>query len=146
MVTFKDLKDEIKVGMKEKDVLRKDTFRLLVSKMEQDSKLNGKDVTELSDADVLKAVKKFVKDLEKEKSMYVDLGKSTEQVDAQINLFDKFLPTVVTGDELKTIVTAELDKMEAVNMKVLGQLKQSLTVEADFKEVSQIVKDYIAST
>ena len=147
MVTFKELKEEIKTAMKEKDVLKKETFRMVVSKMEQERKeVYGKDsVEDLTAEDTLRAVKKFVKDLEKEKELYTKMGKDTQKVEAQIKMFDKFIPQAVSGEALKEKIFAMLEaKEQPVTMKVLGEIKKEIDFEVDFKEVQGLVKEFMS--
>lgn len=146
MVSFKELKNEVVKAMKAKDTQRKDLFRLLVSQIENDRlKYGAKSVDELTPENVEKGIRSFVKGLEKEKETFASLGKSTQKVDTEIQILSELLPKQVTGNELKKLVFAELDKVENVSMKSIGHLKKVITVPVDFKEVSGLVKEYIAN-
>lgn len=144
MVKFTELKGLVIQAMKEKDTEKKDLLRLVTSQLENDrTKYGVTTANDLTEEHVEKGLRTFLKGLEKEKEVFVKLGKDTEKVEREIKTISELLPTLVTGDELKTLVHELLGTYETVNMGSLGKLKKDITVPVDFKEVSAIVKEFV---
>ena len=140
-----EIKDEMKVAMKAKDKDKVTALRLLLSALENE-KIEQKlgVVDELSDEDVVKIALRLVKKLDQERESLVSVGRSTELVDRQKEIFGVYLPKQLTDEEVTAVVRykiAELGVTEVSQQgKVIGALSKELNGQVPMSKVSEIVR------
>lgn len=140
-----EIKDEMKVAMKAKDKDKVTALRLLLSALENE-KIEQKlgVVDELSDEDVVKIALRLVKKLDQERESLVSVGRSTELVDRQKEIFGVYLPKQLTDEEVITIVRAKIAELGVTEVsqqgKVIGELSKELNGQVPMSKVSEIVR------
>lgn len=140
-----EIKDEMKVAMKAKDKDKVTVLRLLLSALENE-KIEQKlgVVDELSDKDVVKIALRLVKKLDQERESLVSVGRSTELVDRQKEIFGVYLPKQLTDEEVTEIVRAKIAELGVTEVsqqgKVIGALSKELNGQVPMSKVSEIVR------
>lgn len=140
-----EIKDEMKVAMKAKDKDKVTALRLLLSALENE-KIEQKlgVVDDLSDEDVVKIALRLVKKLDQERESLVSVGRSTELVDRQKEIFGVYLPKQLTDEEVTEIVRAKIAELGVTEVnqqgKVIGALSKELNGQVPMSKVSEIVR------
>lgn len=140
-----EIKDEMKVAMKAKDKDKVTALRLLLSALENE-KIEQKlgVVDELSDEDVVKIALRLVKKLDQERESLVSVGRSTELVDRQKEIFGVYLPKQLTDEEVTAVVRSKIAELGVTEVsqqgKVIGALSKELNGQVPMSKVSEIVR------
>lgn len=140
-----EIKDEMKVAMKAKDKDKVTALRLLLSALENE-KIEQKlgVVDDLSDEDVVKIALRLVKKLDQERESLVSVGRSTELVDRQKEIFGVYLPKQLTDEEVIEVVRAKIAELGVTEVsqqgKVIGALSKELNGQVPMSKVSEIVR------
>lgn len=141
------LQADLKTAMKNKDKVKKSTvtmIRAAVLQVEKDQKV------ELEDDQILEIIAKQLKQrrdglAEFEKAQRDDL---IQQAREEIEIIEGYLPTQLTVDEIKVIVTETIQETGAVDAKDMGKIMSALMPKikgrADGKLVNQVVRESLA--
>lgn len=147
MVLKDQLQADLKTAMKEKDKVKKSTvtmIRAAILQVEKDQKV------ELGDDQILEIIAKQLKQrrdglAEFEKAQRDDL---IQQAREEIEIIESYLPTQLTVDEIKVIVTETIQETGAVDAKDMGKIMSALMPKvkgcADGKLVNQVVRESLA--
>lgn len=133
--------DEIKKAniqaMKDHDADARAAYSMVVSRY-QALLTSGKGVTP-TDKDVVAILIKFSKELEEEKQGYVTAGReeAAESLSRQIEAIAKYLPKLLSEEEIKTIIMGLEDKSIPAVMK---HFKANYDGKADMGLVSKIAR------
>lgn len=100
-------------------------------------KAQGKEAT---DADMVKIITKSIKELDEEKEGYVKVGRVEEinAIDAQKALIEKYLPKMMSEDEIRKIISSLEDKSMPSVMK---HFKMNYDGQVDMSLVSKIARE-----
>ena len=143
--------DEIKKAnmqaLKDKDKATRAALSTVINKymlLNVENKAKGKETT---DADVISILQKSVKELEEEKNMFVKAARQDkiDEMNIQINAVKKYLPEMMSEDEIKAVITSVLadlgiDAPTAKDKgKIMKELMPKVKGKADGKEVNQIL-------
>ena len=120
-------------ALKARDQVARAIYSVLLSKykaLDIELKAQGKETT---DADLVKIIVKTIKELDEEEASYAKAGR-TEQVQnikAQKALIEKYLPKLMSEDEIRKIIASLDDKsipsvMKHFKMNYDGQVDMSL--------------------
>ena len=137
------LKDDMKVAMREKNILKRDTIRLIMSAVKQ---IEVDERREVSQDDVMKIIQKGVKQREDAISFAKDGGRDdlVEQNQNEIAILKEYLPKQLSDEELEVAVKAIIEKVGAKSMKdmgkVMGVASKELSGKADGKRINGVVK------
>ena len=136
---FDDLKKAKMTAMKEHNKVKSDTLGVAIAKamlVNTEKKAKGE---ELTDPDMIGILQKTVKELEEEKSNYVQLGRNDDaaNVDAQIGYIAEYLPKMISDDEIRKIIMGMDDKSVGTVMKTF---KSQYAGQVDMKKVQEILK------
>lgn len=135
--------DEIKQAnikaMKEKDSLARAIYSVIMNKhlmATVDSRTNGKEV---EDADMVRIIQKTIKELEEERDNYSKVGNTEEvkNIEYQKSLIEKYLPQLLSEEEIKTIILGLEDKTVP---SVMRHFKTNYNGKCDMKVVSNVLK------
>lgn len=131
MTIQQKIKADLKIAMKEKDVDRKETIRVVMGEFAR------METKELSDDEVIKILKKLVKS-EKE-----TLELKGEKKDSRfIEVIEAYLPKIASDDEIKRWITENIDLSEFKNkMQAMKPIMQHFGSSADGNQVKQILQD-----
>ena len=136
------LNADLKSAMKNREMLRLDTIRLVkknIQELETSVGHNG----EATDAEVMKIISKLVKQGKDSAEQY----KSADRMDLydcemeQVAVLEGYLPKQMTDDEIAVEVDKVMSETGSTNMGVLmKELNTRLAGRADGKTISRILK------
>jgi len=139
----KQLMDDMKTAMKEKDRLRKATITLLRADIKRFEVDKRKEITEDGIIDLIS------KQIKQKKSAILDFRKGgredlVQEAEAEMEVLMKYLPEQLTEEELKEIIGNAIIELKAESMKdmgkVMGAVSPIIKGKADGKTASDIVK------
>lgn len=135
-------------SMRNHDDIARDTMRMVLTSLKL-AEVEKKG--ELDDAAVLSLVQKEIKTrhesiLEFKKGNREDLAGNTEK---EIKVLEQFLPKQLSDDELKAIVSAAVQEVNAVNMADMGKVMKIVIPKVQGKassdRISTMVKELLQS-
>lgn len=126
-------------AMKDKDQKARAIYSVIMNKhlmATVDARTNGKGV---EDADMVRIIQKTIKELEEERDNYKKVGnlEEVESIEYQKSLLEKYLPKLLSNDEIKTIIMALDDKTVP---SVMRYFKTNYNGKCDMKAVSDVLK------
>ena len=127
-------------AMKDKDQRARGIYSVLMNKhllAEVDARTSGKDV---EDADMVRIIQKTIKELEEEKDNYSKVGNTeeVENIEYQKSLIEKYLPQMLSEEEIKKIIETLEDKTIP---SVMRYFKTNYNGKCDMKVVSTVLKN-----
>jgi len=141
------IKDDIKVAMKAKDVEKRDALRLLASAMKQ---VEVDERIELDDDAVIKIIQKQIKQRNDAATQYKDAGRDDLLAKelSEIAIYEPYLPAQLSDDELESSIKIIIANVGAESMKdmgkVMGAASAQLAGKADGKRISSCVKQLLS--
>lgn len=135
--------DEIKKNnieaMKNKDMVARNLYSVLLNKVKLEEIKKREQGATLTDADVSNILQKMVKELTEEKESYEKAGRadSVEELTKQLALVQKFMPKMLSQEEIKEIILALDDKSIPTVMK---HFKANYNGQCDMKLVQEVLK------
>ena len=137
------LKDDLKLAMREKNIVKRDSIRAVNTMIKQ---IEVDERKELSDDEILKLIQKGIKQREEAIVQYKDasredlIAKEQEQVD----VFMIYLPTQASDEELESGMKEIIAQTGATSMKdmgkVMGAASKKFAGVADGKRINEMVK------
>ena len=147
MAIKEQLMDELKIAMKEKDVIRKNAVqnaRSTILQIEKDKRI------ELDDEGIIEVISKMVKKL-KDAIVEFEKGGRQDLVDnnnREIEVLSKYLPKQLSEEELTAIIKEIITETSAESMKDMGKVMagvmQKAKGKADGGMINQIVKELLS--
>lgn len=137
------LKDDVKVAMREKNVVKRDSIRAIntmIKQIEVDERI------ELADEDIIKLIQKGIKQREEAISQFKEAGRDelVAKEQEQIDVFAVYLPKQLSDEELEAGMKEIVEEVGASSMKdmgkVMGQATKKFAGVADGKRISEITK------
>ena len=135
--------DEIKKNnieaMKNKDTVARNLYSVLLNKVKLEEIKKREQGATLTDADVSNILQKMVKELTEEKESYEKAGRtdSVEELSKQLALVQKFMPKMLSQEEIKNIILSLDDKSIPTVMK---HFKANYNGQCDMKLVQEVLK------
>lgn len=135
--------DEIKKAnvqaMRDKDAVARSIYSVLLNKIKLEEIRKREKGEDLADADVSNILQKAIKELEDEKSNYAKVGNTeeVEKIEKQISIAGKYLPKMLSEDEIKEIIMALDDKSIPSVMK---HFKLNYNGKCDMRKVQEVLK------
>lgn len=135
--------DEIKKAnmqaLKDKDKATRAALSTVINKymlLNVENKAKGKETT---DADVISILQKSVKELEEEKNMFVKVARQDkiDEMNIQINAVKKYLPEMMSEDEIRKIISGLEDKSVK---SVMAYFKENYAGKVEMAKVSQVLR------
>lgn len=139
------LNNEIKVAMKNKEVIKRDALRAVVS----DIKLNSKELKrDLDDAEQLAMLNRHVKQVKESLDAYTAGNREdlAEVERARLEVLTAFLPKQFTAEEIKSLIeeTIAKDSLDTSNKGLLMKnLMPLFKGKADGKMVNEIIASFV---
>ena len=136
--------DEIKKAnieaMKNHDSVSRGICSVVLNKIKLEEIKKRENGQELLDADVVNILQKAIKELAEEKENYLKAGKAdiAEESKKQIDFVSKFLPKMMSKDEIKQIILALPDKTIPFVMK---HFKANFNGKCDMRLVQEVLKE-----
>ena len=140
------LAQDLKLSMKEKDMVRKNTVQSIRAAILQVEKDN---LVELDDDGIIEVI---AKELKKRKDVLPDYEKSGReelitQLNREIEIVMGYLPSQLSEDELDEIVKSAVESTGASTMKDMGKIMAEVMPKikgrADGKLVNALAKKYL---
>ena len=135
--------DEIKKdnvqAMKDKNALARAIYGVVMNKVLLAGIEAKKDGKELVDADVVQILQKTIKELTEEKENYIKAGNNAEaeNIEVQKKIIEKYLPQMMSEDEIK----AEINKLEDKSIpSVMKHFKANFAGKVDMGLVNKIAR------
>lgn len=147
MSTAQQITNDIKQAMLAKDKKRLSALRAIKSAI---MLLNTSGDGEASEEEVIKAMQKLVKQRKDSVAIYIEQGREdmAEEEQYQAEVIGEYLPAMMSEDEVRKVVEAQIQKVGAAGPqdmgKVMGPIMGQLQGKADGKLISQIVKESLA--
>jgi uncharacterized protein YqeY len=143
-VSLKDkINQDVKEAMKAKDVVKRDTLRLLTSAMKQ---VEVDERRELSDDDVLKLIQKQIKQRNESITQYKEAGRDdlVEAESKELEIFKEYMPKQLSDDELLVALKDIIAEVGATSIKDMGRIMgvatKKLSSSADGKRINETIK------
>ena len=137
------LTEDMKTAMRAKDQVSLSTIRLINAAIKQ---FEVDERTQADDAKVIFILTKMVKQRKDSAKIYTEAGRQdlADKENAEIEILNRYLPQMMSAEEIKTVVEATIAETGASGMadmgKVMGVLKTRLTGKADMGEVNKVLK------
>ena len=137
------LTEDMKTAMRAKDQVSLSTIRLINAAIKQ---FEVDERTEADDAKVISILTKMVKQRKDSAKIYTEAGRQdlADKENAEIEILNRYLPQMMSAEEIKTVVEAAVAETGASGMadmgKVMGVLKTRLAGKADMGEVNKVLK------
>lgn len=128
-----------KINLKDKDKATRAALSTVINKymlLNVENKAKGKETT---DADVISILQKSVKELEEEKNMFVKAARQDkiDEMNIQINAVKKYLPEMMSEDEIRKIISGLEDKSVK---SVMAYFKENYAGKVEMAKVSQVLR------
>ena len=137
------LTEDMKTAMRAKDQVSLSTIRLINAAIKQ---FEVDERTEADDAKIISILTKMVKQRKDSAKIYTEAGRQdlADKENAEIEILNRYLPQMMSAEEIKTVVEAAIAETGASGMadmgKVMGVLKTRLAGKADMGEVNKVLK------
>lgn len=137
------LYDEIKKAnveaMKAKDSVARGIYSVLLNKIMLENIKKREKGEDIVDADIFNILQKTIKELAEESENYVKVGnkQETDKIKAQIKIVEKYLPKLLSKEEIQNIIHSLPDKSIPFVMK---HFKANYNGQCDMRQVQEVLK------
>ncbi len=140
------LLEDLKISMKEKNEIRKNTIQMVRAAILQVEKDNN--IT-IEDEKIIEIVAKEAKKRKDSLNDYEKSGREDliEQVKQEIGILQEYLPKQLTKEEIQQIVKKIVEEIGASSIKDMGKVmkvaKEKMGASADGKTINEVVKEIL---
>lgn len=140
------LLEDLKVSMRDKNVVRKNTVQMVRAAILQIEKDTGNEVDDAKIIDII------AKEMKKKKDAMVDFEKAErqdliDQTNEEMKVLEEYLPKQLSKEEIKEIVSKIISDIGATSMKDMGiimkEAKSEIGAGADGKTINEVVKELL---
>jgi len=140
---FEQINNELKDAMRAKDELKLSVLRMMKSKVLY---VNARG--DLPEAEVVKIVTKYGKDLKESIEEFKKVGRTAEvaQAEKELAIVQSYLPKELTPEEIRAVVQKVIADLGATSIKEMGKVMKETTANnpgIDGKLVSQFVREIL---
>ncbi|MBU0501994.1 MAG: GatB/YqeY domain-containing protein [Candidatus Margulisbacteria bacterium] len=139
---FAKINDQLKEAMKSRDEIRLSVLRMMKSKILY---VNARG--DLPDAEVIKIIKKYAKELNESIIEYQKAAREDEvkKIKGELKIVEEFLPQELSKDAIKAIVEKTIKDIGATSIKDMGRVMKELTANPaiDGKLASTMVREIL---
>ena len=134
-----DIKKQNIEAMKNKDTIARNLYSVLLNKIKLEEIKKRETGSPLTDGDVAVVLQKLVKELNEEKASYEKAGRSetVAELDKQLSLVERFMPKMLSAEEIKNIILSLEDKTIPSVMK---HFKANYNGQCDMRLVQEVLK------
>ena len=149
MALFEQISEDIKVAMKARDKVALETLRNVKKVFLEAKTAPGANDT-LTDEDALKLMQKLVKQGKDAAQIYVGQNRQdlADEELAQVAVIERYLPKMLSGEELEAAIKQIIETVGATSMKdmgkVMGTATQPLAGQAEGRAINEMVKKLLA--
>lgn len=135
--------DEIKKAnvqaLKDKDVIARSFYSVLLNKIKLEEIKKREKGEQIVDGDIFNILQKTIKELEDEKTGYQKVGnkEQVDVIDCQITIANKYLPKLMSDEEIKEVILSLEDKSMPSVMK---HFKANYNGKCDMRKVGEVLK------
>ena len=142
----KKLLEDLKVSMRDKNVVRKNTVQMIRAAILQIEKDTGNVVDDAKIIDII------AKEMKKKKDAMVDFEKAArqdliDQTNEEMKVLEDYLPKQLSKEEIKEIVSKVISDVGATSIKDMGivmkEAKAEIGAGADGKTINEVVKELL---
>ncbi|QOG11696.1 GatB/YqeY domain-containing protein [Arcobacter sp. FWKO B] len=137
------LKEDMKIAMRDKNIIARDTIRFLNSAIKQ---IEVDERRVLDDNDVIKLIQKAIKQRNESIEQFKAASRDdlVENESAQLAVLEQYLPKQLSDDELELKIKDIITKTGATTIKDMGKImgvaSKDLAGIADGKRINETVK------
>lgn len=140
------LLEDLKVSMRDKNVVRKNTVQMIRAAILQIEKDTGNVVDDAKIIDII------AKEMKKKKDAMADFEKARrqdliDQTNEEMKVLEEYLPKQLSKEEIKEIVSKVIAKTGATSIKDMGivmkESKAKIGAGADGKTINEVVKELL---
>ncbi|WP_417327777.1 GatB/YqeY domain-containing protein [Halarcobacter sp.] len=137
------LKDDLKLAMREKNIVKRDSIRSINTMIKQ---IEVDERKELNDEDILKLIQKGIKQREEAITQYKEASREdlVEKEQEQVDVFKEYMPQQLSDEDLETQMKEIIAEVGATTMKdmgkVMGTASKKLAGVADGKRINEMTK------
>ena len=140
------LLEDLKVSMRDKNVVRKNTVQMVRAAILQIEKDTGSVVDDAKIVDII------AKEMKKKKDAMADFEKAArqdliDQTNEEMKVLEEYLPKQLSKEEIKEIVSKIISDIGATSMKDMGivmkESKSAIGAGADGKTINEVVKELL---
>ena len=137
------LKDDLKVAMRAKEIVKRDCIRAINTMIKQ---IEVDERKELNNNDIIKLIQKGIKQREEAISQYKDASRDdlVQKEQAQVDVFKEYLPKQISDEELELGMKEIIEQVKATSIKdmgkVMGQATKKFAGVADGKRINEMTK------
>ena len=149
MTLFEQISEDIKAAMKARDKVALETLRNVKKVFLEAKTAPGANDT-LTDEDALKLMQKLVKQGKDAAQIYVGQNRQdlADEELAQVAVIERYLPKMLSGEELEAAVKQIIEAVGATSMKdmgkVMGTATKQLAGKAEGRAINEMVKKLLA--
>ena len=141
------IQEELSKAMRERDVERRDTLRLILSSLQSAQKELQRELQEQEELQVLQRERK--RRAEAAEAFRTGGAEDrAEQEDRELAVIEEFMPEQLSEEELESIIDDVLAECGATSMRDLGRVMADVMPQvagrADGSQVSQLVREKLA--
>ncbi len=140
------LKDDLKIAMKKKELVKRDSIRAINTMIKQ---IEVDERRELNDEDVLKLIQKGIKQREEAISQYKNAKRDdlVQKEQEQINVFKEYMPKQLSDEELESRLKSLIEELGVTSIKdmgkIMGQASKKFAGVADGKRINEMTKSLL---
>ncbi len=136
---YDELKKANVQAMKDKDNVARSFYSVLLNKIKLEEIRKREKAEELVDADVVNILQKTIKELNDEKEGYTKVGNADEvqNISSQIAIAEKYLPKMMSDEEIKEVILS-LDDKSVPN--VMKHFKANYAGKCEMRKVQEVLK------
>ncbi len=136
---YEEIKKANVQAMKDKDAVARSIYSVVLNKLMLENIKKREKGEELSDADVSNILQKTIKELAEEAENYTKAGNAEEsdKIKIQIKIVEKYLPKMLSKEEIKDIILALPDKTIPFVMK---HFKTNYNGKCDMRLVQEVLR------
>ena len=140
------LLEDLKVSMRDKNVVRKNTVQMIRAAILQIEKDTGNVVDDAKIIDII------AKEMKKKKDAMADFEKAErqdliDQTNEEMKVLEEYLPKQLSKEEIKEIVSKVISDVGATSIKDMGivmkESKAKIGAGADGKTINEVVKELL---
>ena len=140
---FNKINLELKNALKEKNELRLSALRMMKSKVLY---VNARG--DLPDAEIIKILKKYAKELKESIEEFKKVGRSeeVEKHEKELAIVSEYLPKELSPEEIKNIVQQTIQELGTTSIKEMGNVMKEILGKhpgIDGKVVNQFVREFL---
>lgn len=142
---YNQIKDDLKVAMLNKDVAARDGLRMILSEINNQNMLYGKEITEEL---CLSIITKSVKMHNDSITQFKNAGRMdlAEKEEAEVNILKKYLPSILNEDETKIVLKKIItdNNIDLTQRSSIGLIMKHLSNRKDIDKglASKLIKEF----